>query len=72
MDKDATSWIEAVSNEGVTRRKVLEYVFVFDVIDLDDMVFKADQEIGVQREPQGRYYMRDVGFPDGLFPPQGE
>ncbi|KAL9138424.1 MAG: hypothetical protein Q9175_000355 [Cornicularia normoerica] len=72
MNQYTSSPFKPLLDEGIAVGKMLNYVLVFDVIDLDDVMLELDKEIMIKRQPQHRYYMGDVGLVQGLFAPQGE
>ena len=72
MDQYTSSSIKSLLDEGVAGGKILNDILVIDVIDLDDIVLEIEEEMIVERQPQGGKYMRDVRLDQGLFAPQGE
>ena len=69
MNQYASSSIQSLLNKGITGREMLNDVLIFHVIKLDDVVLKIDKEMIVERQSQGRKYMRDVGLCQGVFAP---
>ena len=72
MDQYTSSSIKSLLDEGVAGGKMRNDVLVIDVINLDDVVLIIEEEMIVERQPQGGKYMRDVRLDQGLFAPQGE
>ena len=50
MHQNSSSFIETLLNKAVTCREVLDYVFIFDVIDLDHVMGVVGEEGGVEWE----------------------
>ena len=69
MNQYASSSIQSLLNKGITGRKMLNDFLIFHVINRDDVVLKIDKEMIVERQSQGRKYMGDVGFFQGVFAP---
>lgn len=67
MNQYASSLIKPLLDEGIAGGKMLNDIFVIDVIDFDDVVLVINKEIAIERQSQHRYYMCNVGLVQGLF-----
>ena len=72
MNQDTSSPIKPLLYEGIAGGKILNDIFVFHVIDFDDVVPVIHEEIAIKRQSQHGYYMCNVGLVQGFFPAQGE
>lgn len=62
MYKYASATIDAFLDEGIAARKVLDYVLVFNVINLNGEMFVLFVQLLIERQSQYRYDMGDVGL----------
>ena len=70
MNQYPSSPVKPFSNEDIASGKMLDYILVVHVIDLDDEMLEARKELFlIKREPQHGYYMCDIGLANGLFAP---
>ena len=53
MNQHACSPIEPLLDESVAGGKMLNDVLVFHVINLDDVVLEVEEELFIERQPQG-------------------
>nr|POE52077.1 hypothetical protein CFP56_52458 [Quercus suber] len=60
VNKDAAPCLQGILDEVDTSWKMLEQVLVVDVINLDDLMFKAFKQPVVQRQSQDGKDMADV------------
>lgn len=73
VHEDATAAVKGALNETVGGRKMLEQVFIVDVVDLYDHVLLEWREQGiVERQAQDREHMGDVCGLQGVPSAQGE
>lgn len=54
MNQYTCSAIEPLLDESIACRKMLNDVLVFHVINLDDAVLEVEEEVFIERQPQGR------------------
>lgn len=52
MNQYASSCVKALLDEGIAGWEMLNYVLVFHVVDLDDMVVEIHEEMIIERQPQ--------------------
>ena len=67
MNQYTSSPIEPLLDESIAGGKMLNDIFIFHVIDFDNVVQVINEEIAIKRQSQHRYYMCDVGLDQGLF-----
>lgn len=72
MDENSSSSIETLLDEPVGLWKVLEEIVVVHVVDLYDMMFISSKKVLVQRQPEHRQDMGDVGFFQSFLASQSE
>ena len=69
MNQYASSPVKPLLDEGIAGVKVLDDIFVFHVIDFDDVVLEIHEEIIVKRQSQHRYDVCDIGLSQSFFAP---
>ena len=68
MNQYPSSPVKPFSNEDIAGGKMLDYILVFHVIDIDDEMLDLDKELFlIKREPQHGYDMCDIGLVEGFF-----
>lgn len=72
MHEDATADVKAVLDETVGLWEVLEQIFVFDIVDLDDVVRVRAEQVPVERQAKHGDDMGDVRLGESLAAAQGE
>ena len=70
MYQDAPARVQSILNELCTCGKMFEKVVVIDVVDLDDLVRVAGEQVLVQRQPQDRQHMGDAAVLQRLLAAQ--
>ena len=70
MNQYPSSPVKPFSNEDIAGRKMLDYILIVHVIDIDNEMLDVDKELLLtKRESQHGYYMCDIGLAKGVFAP---
>lgn len=72
VHKDTATAIEAVLDETIGCREVLQQILIVYIIDLDEHVVERAEQLLVQRHTQDREDMRDVGVPESFLAAERE
>lgn len=69
MNQYTSSTVKPLLDEGIAGGKMFDGVLVFQVIELNDVVFEIDEEMTIKRQPQHRYYVCDIGLVQSFLAP---